>query len=95
MHACRLGRVGGADALPRLGLRASFECVVIAKSEVAPSSAFVSAAVSSSDAATSVAPASARDLARLEFGSRVTARTLWPRSSRPRATRRLVYLWIP
>src|SRR4029077_9509688 len=39
-----------------------------------------------SDAATSVAPAFASDFAWLELGSRVTARTLWPRSSRPRAT---------
>src|SRR5713101_3784137 len=60
--------------------------VVIAKREVAPSSAFVIAAVSSSDAATSVAPAFASDFAWLELGSRVTARTLWPRSRRPRAT---------
>src|SRR6266851_5066249 len=44
------------------------------------------AAVSSSDAATSVAPAFASNFAWLEFGSRVTARTLWPRSRRPRAT---------
>src|SRR5258705_2822465 len=60
--------------------------VVIAKREVAPSSAFVIPAVSSSDAATSVAPASASNLAWFAFGSRVMARTLWPRSSRPRAT---------
>src|SRR5258705_6375598 len=60
--------------------------VVIAKREVAPSSACVIAAVSSSDAATSVAPAFASDFAWLELGSRVTARTLWPRSRRPRAT---------
>src|SRR5438445_3043592 len=59
---------------------------VIAKREVAPSSAFVIAAVSSSDATTSAAPAFASNLAWLEFGSRVTARTLWPRSRRPRAT---------
>jgi hypothetical protein len=50
--------------------------VVIAKREVAPSSAFVIAAVSSNDAATSVAPALASDFAGLELGSRVTARTL-------------------
>jgi hypothetical protein len=37
--------------------------VVIAKREVAPSSAFIIAAVSSSDAATSVAPAFASNLA--------------------------------
>src|SRR5258708_865339 len=60
--------------------------VVIAKREVAPSSAFVIAAVSSSDAATTVAPAFASDFAWLELGSRVTARTLCPRSRRPRAT---------
>src|SRR5271169_5800639 len=60
--------------------------VVIAKREVAPSSVFVIAAVSSSDAATSAAPAFASSLAWLEFGSRMTARTLWPRSRRPRAT---------
>src|ERR1700756_3360859 len=42
--------------------------VVIAKREVAPSRAFVIAAVSSSDAATSVAPAFASDFAWLEFG---------------------------
>src|SRR2546422_5263525 len=59
---------------------------VIAKREAAPSSAFLIAAVSSSDAATSVAPAFASNFAWLEFGSRVTARTLWPRSRRPRAT---------
>src|SRR2546430_1357142 len=59
---------------------------VIAKREVAPSSAFVIAAVSSSDATTSAAPAFASNLAWLELGSRVTARTLWPRSRRPRAT---------
>src|SRR5450432_2031811 len=60
--------------------------VVIAKREVAPSSALAIAAVSSSDAATSVAPACASDLAWLELWSRVTARTSWPRSRRPRAT---------
>src|ERR1700722_9225228 len=60
--------------------------VVIAKREVAPSSAFAIATVSSSDAATSVAPAFASDFAWLELGSRVTVRTLWPRSRRPRAT---------
>src|SRR6266702_347304 len=60
--------------------------VDIAKREVAPSSAFSIAAVSSSDAVTSVAPAFASNFAWLEFGSRVTARTLWPRSRRPRAT---------
>src|SRR5580700_2009141 len=60
--------------------------VVIAKREVAPSSAFVIAAVSSSDAATSVAPAFASALDWTELGSRVTARTLCPRSRRPRAT---------
>src|SRR5450432_1186080 len=60
--------------------------VVIAKREVAPSSAFVIAAVSSSDAATSVDPALASAFAWLESGSRVTARTWWPRSRRPRAT---------
>src|SRR5258708_5401382 len=49
--------------------------VVIAKREVAPSRACVSAA-----------PALASDLAWLEFMSRVTARTLWPRLRRPRAT---------
>src|SRR6516165_8417055 len=48
--------------------------VVTAKREVAPSSAFLIAAVSSSDAATSVAPAFASDLAWFEFVSRVTAR---------------------
>src|ERR1700720_1915556 len=60
--------------------------VVMAKKEAAPPSAFVIAAVSSSDAVTSDAPAFASNLAWLEFGSRVTARTLWPRSRRPRAT---------
>src|SRR5450631_257835 len=60
--------------------------VVIAKREVAPSSASAIAAVSSSDAATRVAPALASDFAWFELGSRVTARTLWPRSRRPRAT---------
>src|ERR1700736_4978845 len=60
--------------------------VVIAKREVAPSSALMIAAVSSSDAVTSDAPAFASNLAWREFGSRVTARTLWPRSSSPRAT---------
>ncbi len=49
-------------------------------------SAWVIAAVSSSDAATSVALAFASAFAGLELGSRVTARTLWPRSRRPRAT---------
>jgi hypothetical protein len=49
--------------------------VVIAKKEVAPSSAFVSAAVSSSDARTSVTPAFARSLAFAESVFRVTART--------------------
>src|SRR5258707_8901348 len=58
--------------------------VVIAKREVAPSSAFVIAAVSSSDAATSVAPAFVSDFAWLELGARVTARTLGPRSRRRR-----------
>src|SRR5450755_1230761 len=60
--------------------------IVIANSEDAPSSAFVIAPVSSSDAVTSVAPAFASDLAWFELGSRVTARTLWPRLRRPRAT---------
>src|SRR5580693_3998116 len=60
--------------------------VVTAKREVAPSSAFLIPAASSSDAATSSAPAFASNFAWLEFGSRVTARTLWPRSSWPRAT---------
>ncbi len=60
--------------------------VVIAKREVAPSSVFIIAAVSSSDPATSVAPAFVSNFAWLDFGSRVTARTLWPRSRRPRAT---------
>src|SRR6266581_9083594 len=60
--------------------------IVIAKRDVAPSSAFSIAAVSSSDAVTSVAPAFASNFAWLESGSRVTARTLWPRSRRPRAT---------
>lgn len=58
--------------------------MVTANSEVAPSSAFVIAAVSSSNAAKSVAPAFAS--AWFELGSRVMARTLWPRSRRPRAT---------
>ena len=49
--------------------------VVIAKREVAPSSAFVSAAVSSSDARTSVTPAFASSLAFAESVLRVTART--------------------
>jgi len=49
---------------------------VIAKREVAPSSAFVIAAVSSSDAATSAAPAFESNFAWLEFGSRVTIATL-------------------
>src|SRR5260221_7922992 len=66
--------------------------VVIAKREVAPSSALLIAAVSSSDAATSVAPAFASDFAWLESGSRVTARTWWPRSRRPRAT---APPWLP
>src|ERR1700722_16460208 len=59
---------------------------VTEKREVAPSSAFLIAAVSSSDAATSEAPAFASAFAWLEFTSRVMARTWWPRSSRPRAT---------
>src|SRR5260370_33093780 len=41
--------------------------VVIAKREVAPSSAFIIAAVASNDAATSVAPAFASNFAWLEF----------------------------
>src|SRR5579864_2401114 len=65
--------------------------VLIAKREVAPSSAFTIAGVSSSDAATGVAPAFATNFAWLEFGSRVTARTLWPRSRRPRATARALF----
>src|SRR5260370_26455877 len=76
-----------AAAIPcRVSASVPPDGVVIAKREVAPSRACVSAAVSSSDAATSVAPAPASDLARLEFMSRVTARTLWPRLRRPRAT---------
>jgi hypothetical protein len=49
--------------------------VVIAKRELAPSSAFVSAAVSSSDARTSVTPALAISLAFADSVLRVTART--------------------
>src|SRR6266850_1674112 len=76
-----------AAAIPcRVSASVPPDGVVIAKREVAPSRACVSAAVSSSDAATSVAPALASDLAWLEFVSRVTARTMWPRSRRPRAT---------
>src|SRR6267142_6289842 len=76
-----------AAAIPcRVSASGPPDGVVIAKREVAPSSAFVIAAVSSSDSATSVAPALASDFAWLELGSRVTARTLCPRSSRPRAT---------
>ena len=76
-----------AAAIPcRVSASVPPDGIVIAKKEVAPSSAFIIAAVSSSDAATSAAPAFASNLAWLEFGSRVTARTLWPRSRRPRAT---------
>jgi hypothetical protein len=66
-----------AAAIPcRVSASVPPDGTVIAKREVAPSSAFIIAAVSSSDAATSVAPAFANNLAWLEFGSRVTARTL-------------------
>src|SRR5258708_28972532 len=76
-----------AAAIPcRVSASVPTDGTVIAKREVAPSSAFVIAAVSSRDAAMSVAPAFASDLAWLELGSRVTARTLWPRPRRPRAT---------
>jgi len=76
-----------AAAIPcRVSTSVPTDGTVIAKREVAPSSAFVIAAVSSRDAVTSVAPAFASNFAWLEFRSRVTARTLWPRSSRPRAT---------
>jgi|HubBroStandDraft_6_1064221.scaffolds.fasta_scaffold420616_2 hypothetical protein len=76
-----------ATAIPcRVSASVPPDGIVIAKRDVASSSAFLIAALSSSDAATSVAPACASDFAWLELGSRVTARTLWPRSSRPRAT---------
>ena len=76
-----------ATAIPcRVSASVPPDGIVIAKRDVASSSAFLIAALSSSDAATSVAPAFASNFAWLEFGSRVTARTLWPRSSRPRAT---------
>src|SRR5207244_3806319 len=76
-----------AAAIPcRISASVPPDGTVIAKREAAPSSAFLIAAVSSSDAATSVAPAFASNFAWLELGSRVTARTLWPRSRRPRAT---------
>ena len=74
-------------AIPcRIPASVPLDGVVIAKREVAPSSAFIIVAVSSSDAVTSAAPAFASNFAWLEFGLRVTARTLWPRSRRPRAT---------
>ena len=75
MHTCGRGRIRRGDTLSRLGLRASSYGVVIAKREVAPSSAFVSAAVSSSDARTSVTPAFASSLAFAESVLRVMART--------------------
>ncbi len=66
-----------AAAIPcRVSASVPTDGVVIAKREVAPSSAFVIAAVSSSEAATSVAPAFASNFAWLDFESRVTARTL-------------------
>src|SRR5258708_2054357 len=74
-----------ASVPPRIG-------VVIAKREVAPSGVVVSAAVCSSDGARSVARAFASDIDWVELGSRVTARTLWPRSRRPRAT---APPWLP
>ena len=88
VDASGAGGVGGGDALSGLGDWLSPpNGVVIANSGVAPSSAVAIADESSSEAATSVAPALASAFAAPEPGSRVTARTLWPRAS-SRARRR-------
>ena len=76
-----------AAAIPRcVSASVSSDGTVTANREVAPSSAFRSAAVSSSDAVMSSAPALASNFAYLEFASRVTARTLCPCARSPRAT---------